>query len=298
MEELPKKVKLGFAWAAGVILVLSALFAGVDVLIRAETAVQKSQIEGLVHDVAALKDEVKVNRDNINNTNETVKGLLSKAFDKEFSIQTKPTKNTLEKAEQIIQFAQASNIKIEPVALAKYGAAVARFSEDPALGEIAWRSLKQAVDYRSYLNKDYVPLPKDLTEWPNREGKYHTSVVIVGEIPDSKSKVALSIRFAGGIVGERDSARIELLAHPQPMGSEIGLYILDGGSTMLGLDGMYLKNVIVRNAQLVYNGGPIRLENVAFVNCTFVLAKNKPTINLGDAILQANSINFSTVAPS
>jgi hypothetical protein len=56
--------------------------------------------------------------------------LLSKAFDKEFSNpKVKPTRETLEKAGQIIEIARASNLKIDSVALAKYGAAVAKLEE-------------------------------------------------------------------------------------------------------------------------------------------------------------------------
>jgi hypothetical protein len=42
----------------------------------------------------------------------------------------------------------------------------------------------------------------------------------------------------------------------------------------------------------------VRLENVAFVNCTFRFTKNKPVVGLGQAILQANLINYSTAPPA
>jgi hypothetical protein len=60
------------------------------------------------------------------------------------------------------------------------------------------------------------------------------------------------------------------------------------------LDGAYMKNVIIRNARLIYNGGVTKLENVYFVNCTFDLGKNKPTLDFSQAILQADSVNFDT----
>ncbi len=42
---------------------------------------------------------------------------------------------------------------------------------------------------------------------------------------------------------------------------------LDGGTVVL--DGMYFKRVIIRNAKVVYRGGPVHMEDVYFVNCTF-----------------------------
>jgi hypothetical protein len=91
---------------------------------------------------------------------------------------------------------------------------------------------------------------------------------------------------------------LELLDHPQPTGSGIGLFVIEGANGIIGLDGAYMKNVIIRNAEVSYSGGPVRLENVAFVNCTFRFTKNKPVVGLGEAILQANLINYSTAPPA
>jgi hypothetical protein len=47
---------------------------------------------------------------------------------------------------------------------------------------------------------------------------------------------------------------------------------VEGGAPVL--DDMHLKNVVIRNAFVVYNGGKLELENVYFINCTFQIAKN------------------------
>jgi len=67
---------------------------------------------------------------------------------------------------------------------------------------------------------------------------------------------------------------------------------------MISLDGAYMKNVIIRNATVSYGGSlPVRLENVAFVNCKFVLTQSNPTIQFGQAIMRANHIDY-TAAPT
>jgi hypothetical protein len=35
------------------------------------------------------------------------------------------------------------------------------------------------------------------------------------------------------------------------------------------LDGNFMKNVVIQDSRIVYRGGPMELENVYFVNCTF-----------------------------
>jgi hypothetical protein len=57
-----------------------------------------------------------------------------------------------------------------------------------------------------------------------------------------------------------------------------------------------MKNVIIRNAEVTYNGGSVRLENVAFVNCKFFFTKSKPTIKFGEAVMQANAVSYSTIS--
>jgi hypothetical protein len=66
-----------------------------------------------------------------------------------------------------------------------------------------------------------------------------------------------------------------------------------GGSQKL--DGVYWRNFTFTNVQIEYDGGPLALENVRFVNCTFkmrysvradqfaglVLADNSVTSNIG-----------------
>jgi hypothetical protein len=85
-------------------------------------------------------------------------------------------------------------------------------------------------------------------------------------------------------------------------GSGFGFIVIEGGNEAIDLDGMYMKNVIVRNARIIYNGAPVRLENVYFVNCTFRFPLDRqiqgPVRKLSDAILQATAVNYSTVAPA
>jgi hypothetical protein len=123
------------------------------------------------------------------------------------------------------------------------------------------------------------------------------------------------VSFAGGHVPQEQSARLEFLTHPHLHGSGFGFFVIEGGDEAIVLDGMYIKNGIVRNARIIYNGAPMRLENVYFVNCSFRFPlpqrivdpklgtymefpkHAEPVRAFGNAILQATAVNLSTTTP-
>jgi hypothetical protein len=59
------------------------------------------------------------------------------------------------------------------------------------------------------------------------------------------------------------------------------------------LDGSYYVNTIFENMKIIYHGGPIRLENVTFVNCTFDLSQPNPeAMRLASAVLASNRVTL------
>jgi hypothetical protein len=105
------------------------------------------------------------------------------------------------------------------------------------------------------------------------------------------------IRTAWGYAGADKSARLEQLSNPQPEGSEFAYFIIIGGNATIGLDGEYMKNVIIRNCDVSYAGGPVRLENVWFINCTFHAYNHvvEEAKMLGNAILAHPHVTFATL---
>jgi hypothetical protein len=69
--------------------------------------------------------------------------------------------------------------------------------------------------------------------------------------------------------------------------------ILSGGAT--GLDGMQLRNVVFQGVQIHYLGLlPMSLQNVVFINCTFVFDPNEATRKFGERLLASSTVNFSS----
>jgi hypothetical protein len=281
------------AWLGGIAAVIGVLgsFYGITkYIVHSETEQVRTDIATMRSDIARLKDDTLQNHNDIVRVDSRINDQFTKALDRVAGdVKVKPTKDSLEKSQEIIRLASTIGATIDPVTLAKYGTAITAASADVQLVSVAGKTLQQAADYRSFLNKDFIPSLKNLTPW--RDSQYRTSLFFK-PTPNTEG-IAATIYFAGGKADSEHSARLEFLSNPQTVPSETGLFVVNGGLDAIMLDGMYMKNVIIRNAAIFYGGGKVRLENVTFVNCTFSFITNKPTFKLGDAILQAAQVTFS-----
>jgi len=70
--------------------------------------------------------------------------------------------------------------------------------------------------------------------------------------------------------------------------------LLDGGT--LRLDHMLMKRIVVQNAKVVYDGGPLMLTNVYFVNCTFSVSHEKKGEMFIDALMSPDVQTNLTVS--
>ena len=58
------------------------------------------------------------------------------------------------------------------------------------------------------------------------------------------------------------------------------------------IDDMWMRNATVQNTVVAYSGGPIRLENVRFINCDFRMPNVSTTQELARLLLTATSISL------
>lgn len=159
----------------------------------------------------------------------------------------------------------------------------AKFIQSAEPNSGAWSAVQEYLGYRSFLNADYAPALTPATG----TSKYRSSVNITALPPNFEHGRAFSVFFAGGYASGDKSARLESLSNPQPEGSEFAYFIVDGGAAAIGLDDAYMRNVIIRNSDISYAGGQVKLENVWFIDCTFqAYVRVVPeTKKLGNAIL-------------
>jgi hypothetical protein len=59
------------------------------------------------------------------------------------------------------------------------------------------------------------------------------------------------------------------------------------------LDGAFWKDTVFENAHIVYDGGPMALQNVRFINCRFTMNYSRRTDRLANLILDQNIVSGS-----
>jgi hypothetical protein len=93
------------------------------------------------------------------------------------------------------------------------------------------------------------------------------------------------------------SARLEFLSdsNSRRAGSGFSYILVDGYTNTFVLDQMDMNHVILRNVHVQYDGGPILLSDVYFVNCSFnsKFRFTGDSVALGKEILKGPSASYS-----
>lgn len=89
-----------------------------------------------------------------------------------------------------------------------------------------------------------------------------------------------------GVTDSPNNAQFRAINEPDLNASKktnVAFLILDDGDLLL--DGVYMKNVIVENSHVIYRGGPVVLQNVTFVNCTFDVVRQAAGQDFAEKLL-------------
>jgi hypothetical protein len=67
---------------------------------------------------------------------------------------------------------------------------------------------------------------------------------------------------------------------------------------VVGLDGMYMRHIIWKSVTVHYTGGPLILEDVVFIGCTFVFDNAENARRLAGDILSSERVKFTDLKPT
>ncbi len=187
----------------------------------------------------------------------------------------------LETLKVVGQEAKQEGIRSDPTILSISAERLATAIKQPKIRDGAWQAVLALMDYRSFLNSDSVPqLPP-----PSQNG-----------VPPSNLPIIRMVLFGVGQSHYPDPlcALSEPIDHPiQPLGGACSRWVLfDQAQGSIPLDGGRFRNVIFKNVAISYKGGPVSLESVLFVNCTFDVSSDKGE-KFGIAVLRASAVSLS-----
>lgn len=183
-------------------------------------------------------------------------------------------------ASEILNIAKKEGTRLDPQAITTAGQefiSAGIGSSDPDV----WKTGLAFLDYRSFLNAALAP--------PTNKFASHDK----GPLPwkfifSSSLKAADKFRLLTGpkVPAER-AAVMEPVGSHLNVGEEFGFefLLMQDFPSDFKLDGSRLKNIIFMNSKIVYEGGPVEMENVYFVNCTFAVSKKTNGRNFATSVL-------------
>jgi hypothetical protein len=153
---------------------------------------------------------------------------------------------------------------------------------------LAWETMTTLLQYRSALNilpppiklENATPAPAGSvlhTQYhtPDKQGQPEPSMSVFGVVPRDQAAIL-------------DTIGVDLNAQ-QNLGNEF--VILRGGTVQL--DGFQMRSVVLVNAHVIYEGGPVILQNVYFLNCTFEIKRNENSETLSARLMEPAPTDYN-----
>ncbi|PYT63505.1 MAG: hypothetical protein DMG35_03795 [Acidobacteria bacterium] len=243
-----------------------------------------TQIDAVSSDVKGLKTDVSSLRSQVDflNGEFVAQRLAAAAQDPQNPRSTRDAKN-------ILAGLREKRVKVDPSIIEGAGSKLIASS---ARSDDAWEVVGKLLDYRSFLAEEDILGMGEPTPLPKEAANYKWS--INPATPPVNGRLEFVISQVGGLVPVEQSARLEALSSPNQTGSGIRTFVVDGQGHGLMLDDMRMEHVVVRNAIVVYNGGPVRLLDVRFVDCEFRMRRITRAVELAQTLLRPAPATFSS----
>jgi hypothetical protein len=241
-----------------VIVVFGALFAGVRYIVN-------SEMGDIRTDVTTLKGAAKSLDDKLGTTNQRIDGLLKEALERAFpkpSEVKSDVRGSLTKASDLLRLAKSEKIKLEPSLVADYGRELSALPGDSR----TWKVLNQTLTYYSSM-VDVTP------RFP------------IQYVTNKDAECINADRATGWIMMEQEfehcTQHLDRILGPAAVARKV-----------------FFKDLVFRDVHLIYSGGPLVLDNIYFVNCTFELEPSPASKKLAWTFLTENRVAHLQWPPS
>jgi len=219
-------------------------------------------------------------------TLETIDKRLTSIEDSLANIQLKQLSATgpqaSKDAENILRSARSNNIKLDSEAITSAGI---RFVDASNTRPDAWATVQEFLIYRSYLNSVTVPLgPQVLVTDAGAHANYALSK---DNVPTIEQMSTVGASKAPDVAQLRNIPGSDLNS---AAGFGPSLIVLKAPTVVL--DNLYAKKVVFENAHIIYRGGPVTLDDVYFLNCTFEIENRAKGQEMAKKILADAATSF------
>lgn len=186
---------------------------------------------------------------------------------------------SIKEAQTVLRSAQNSKVQLATDTIAETGK---RFVDATKSNPGAWDAVVAFLNYRTYLNSITVPMPPQLQ---------NVTALTSYKIPAENGRIG--VMKTSGVSKYPDVAQFRLIT-ASDLNAQLGVgpsYILLESSD-IKLDGLYVQRMIFINSHISYRGGPVSLDNVYFLNCTFDIDRRPNGQELTKKMLAGPITNF------
>lgn len=185
-------------------------------------------------------------------------------------------------AENILRLARSNNVKLDSEAITNAGT---RFVEASNARPDAWATVQEFLSYRSYLNSVTVPLGPQVRV-TDADARSHY-LINKDNIPTVEQMSTVGASQAPDAAQLRNISGSDLNS-----ASGIGPSLIVLKAPTVILDNLYAKKVVFENAHIIYRGGPVTLDDVYFLNCTFEIENHAKGQEMAKKILANAATSF------
>jgi hypothetical protein len=182
----------------------------------------------------------------------------------------------IKEATDVLIAAKSNNLQVSKDVVLAAGK---QFVEAVKKNPDAWTAAIAVLDYRSFLN---VIQPPGETHLGSGQSHYNFESSFL--LNPSQATLATI-----GAARAPDVPQLRRISAPDlNKDSPAGPNFLRWSNATVVLDGMYLKKIAFRNSHIIYRGGPLVLEKIYFLNCTFEVVPQQSGQDLAYAVLSTD----------
>jgi hypothetical protein len=250
---------------------------------RSEQKIKDHHVDENEVSLSRMESELKTLSENVNL-------LLGKSIKQASSLSTPEFKRQLPQIEKVLNAARRERIFIDPMVAKDLRDKLSSLTVQD--NSEAWNATLTLAAYRSV----FAQIPRDENNQPiestaplEHDRTHFSHSTPSGYTPSQLAASAHMVSKEDGAVMERigddlnkDRATINAF-----------LFLLGGG---VDLDGFHFKNVVIRNAHVVYHGGPIQMENVTFIDCDFSIDNTKDGRSFTAKSIESSPLTFAVAS--
>lgn len=241
----------------GFIVIAAAIFGSIKYIVN-------SEVSGMANDITTIKNTLQPLPEAIHSLDIRITKLETRWDDLRLeTLSQKPvSKETVGAVRQVLDEARSASLALPAESIRSTGI---KFVDASQKSPDAWDAVTALLEYRSYLSLLNVPMNTSLNRL--EATNYQIPAKNILSVPKPSE-----LRIPSESPNIPEMRALDAPSENQNVKVGPAFLVIDGGSLLL--DGVYWRRIVFRNTHIVYRGGPVQMQDVYFLNCSFEVRRD------------------------